>query len=194
MADFPLSPLPSSVSAPDVIDPMLRAVQDMGYEVRRTRHSRPRFRYTMDYLGKRTDEMRIIRNFLLQMRLGTLSFRWFHPTALDRQVLVNASSPILLTYIYQHGLFSGMWVYLQEPIGPDAALQNAWQVTVHSPQVLSLNGSTSLGSGNVTSRPFFPRAVARFSEDTWPSPAKLIGPEQDNAGAFNFSVVIEEVF
>jgi hypothetical protein len=138
--------------------------------------------------------MRIIRNFLLHMRLGVLSFRWFHPTALDTQVLVNASSPILLTYIYQHGLFSGMWVYLQDPIGPSAAIQNAWQVTVHSPQVVSLNGSTSLGSGNVTSRVFFPKAVARFSEDTWPSPAKLIGPESDNRGAFNMSVVVEEIF
>ena len=194
MPDFPLVPLPSSVSAPEVIDPMLTIGADQGYEVRRSRHSRPRFRYTMEYLGKRTDEMRVLRNFLMQQRLGTLSFRWFHPTALDAAVTVHPTSPIFLTYLYQHGLFSGMWVHLLLPVGPSPAIENAWQVTVHTPQVVSLNNSTSLGSGSVSSRVFLPRAVARFSEDTWASPVKLIGPEADNKGFFNLSVVVEEIF
>ena len=41
MPDFPTTPVPSSISAPEVIDPMLRFDADMGYEVRRARHSAP---------------------------------------------------------------------------------------------------------------------------------------------------------
>ena len=37
--------------------------------------------------------------------------------------------------------------HLSGPVGPSPALKNAWQVTVHNPQVVSLNSSTSLGSG-----------------------------------------------
>src|ERR1044072_1570936 len=91
MALFPNAPLPSSVSAPAVIDPMLIYQVDQGYSLRRPRTSRPRFRYTVDWLGKRTDDMHIIRTFLLSTRLGALSFSWQHPTASEAVAVTNTT-------------------------------------------------------------------------------------------------------
>lgn len=196
MPDFPYPPIPSHISAPEVIDPMLRMSVDQGYEVRRVRHSRPRFRYTVEWLGRTTNEMRSIRDFLMQQRLGTLSFRWFHLTARDTDVQVYPTTPITLVFPWGHGLFSGMWVYLTNPAGVNAALNGSvWQITRLSSSEVLLNGSTSLGGpGGCTAQVMLPRAVARFSEDTWQSPVKLIGPEEINHGYFNFQCIIEEVF
>ena len=97
MPDFPTVPVPSSISAPEVIDPMLSFGADMGYEVRRARHSRPRYRYTLEWLGKVTGDMRYIRDFLMQQRLGTLAFRWFHNTAKETGVLVHPTTPVTLS-------------------------------------------------------------------------------------------------
>ena len=117
MPDFPPLPLPSSISAPEVIDPMLSMRSDFGYEVRRTLHPRPRFRYTVEWLGKTTHEMRYIRDFLLFQRLGTLAFSWYHGTGWESNVTVHHTTPIFLTYPIAHGLTTGMWVYLSNPVG-----------------------------------------------------------------------------
>ena len=178
MTDFPLVPIPSSISAPEVIDPMIRSQMDQGYEVRRSLHSRPRFRYTLEWLGKRTDEMRYLRDFLMFQRLGTLPFRWFHGTAQETGVEVRATTPVILYFPYGHGMYTGMWIIVSGAVGVNAAINTAWQVTRADWQHVYLNGSTNMGVGTCTTGVFMPRAVARFNEDTWPSPVKLIGPER----------------
>lgn len=193
MVDFPLVPIPSSISAPEVIDPMIRQSYDQGYEVRRSLHVRPRFRYTIEWLGKRTDEMRFIRDFLMFQRLGTLPFRWFHGTALEDGVEIRATTPVILYYQYGHGLYTGMWVNISNATtGP--ALNSAWQVTRADWQHVVLNGSVSVGVGTCRTGVFMPRAVARFNEDTWASPVKLLGPERMYHGYWNWQLQIEEVF
>ena len=194
MPDFPTVPVPSSISAPEVIDPMLRQVQDMGYEVRRARHSRPRYRYTLEWLGKVTGDMRYIRDFLMQQRLGTLAFRWFHNTAKETGVLVHPTTPVTLSFPAGHGLYHGMWLVISDPVGVAAGIQGGWQIHYVDWLTVLLNGSTNQGNGTCSTQVFLPRAVARFSEDTWPSPVKLIGPEEMFRGYFSWSVVIEEVF
>ena len=194
MADFPLLPIPSHISSPEVIDPMLRSVMDQGYEVRRSLHSRPRWRYTVEWLGKQTNEMRAVRDFLMQMRLGTLPFRWFHSTAYETGVTVGSTTPIHLIFPLGHGLFSGMWINIQNAVGVSTAIHGVWQVTYIDRLVVILRGSTALGTGTCATNMVFPRAVARFNEDTWASPVKLIGPEQMTQGYWNYSVVIEEIF
>ena len=173
---------------------MLSMRSDFGYEVRRTLHPRPRFRYTLEWLGKTTHEMRYIRDFLLFQRLGTLAFSWYHGTGWESGVHVHHTTPIFLTYPIAHGLTTGMWVYLSNPVGVGVGLQPYYRVTRLSQTQLLLDGSTGLGEGTVQATVYFPRAVARFSEDTWPSPVKLIGPEAGFQGVWNFSCVIEEIF
>ena len=194
MPDFPMTPVPSSISAPEVIDPMLTTGTDFGYEVRRSRHSRPRYRYTMEWLGKYTVDMRYIRDFLMQQRLGVESFRWFHTTAKETGVTVHPTTPVTLSFPAGHGLYHGMWLHISAPVGLAPGIQGGWQILYVDWLTVLLNGSTNRGNGTCTTQVFLPRAVARFSEDTWQSPVKLIGPEEIYHGAFNFQVQIEEVF
>ena len=201
MVFFPATPLPSSVSAPAIIDPTLRYQVDQGYEVRRARTSRPRRRYQIDYLGKTTDEMHQIRDFILSMRLGVFPFQWLHPTAVD---LVNMSAnltPVLIYYYTYHGLVTGQWVGV---FGGPANANGLWQVTRLSNSTLTLNGSVGAGPAVINQANVFvylPNAVAIFDQDTWTSPTKLIGPEQTNnlagvfrAGVFSWTLLIEEIF
>ena len=194
MPDFPPAPVPSSISAPEVIDPMLSFQSDFGYEVRRVLHPRPRFRYTLEWLGKTTHEMRYIRDFLMFQRLGTLPFSWHHNTGQQSGVVVANTTPIVLTYPTTHGLVTGMHVYLFNAVGVGAGLQAVYRVTRLSQEQLLLDGSTAAGAGTVGATVYLPRAVARFPEGTMPSPVKLIGPENGIQGFWNFSLQIEEIF
>lgn len=194
MPQFPIAPVPSHVAAPEVIDPMLSFSVDQGYQVRRVLHSRPRFRYTVEWLGKRTDEMRVLRDFLLQQRLGTLTFSWYHPTGWESNCIVSNTTPIWLGYPTPHGLFTGMSVLLRNPVGP-VGLHSAFAtVTRVDATQLILNGTTAAGSGFIEATVLFQRAVARFTDNTWQGPVKLIGPESGTQGFWNISLQIEEVF
>lgn len=196
MAVFPTTVVPSMVSAPAIIDPKLSFRTDAGYEVRRAQTSRPRRRWTLEFLGKTTDEMRQIRDFLQQMRLGALDFGWFHPTQRD-PVLYIPSTPCILAW--RHALFSGQWVFVRDSPHPGLN-EHIWQVTYFDPITVTLNGTGAAGiSGVGWVYLYVPHAVGIFQEDTFPSPATLIGPEQvaygtQRSGYFNFTVTIEEVF
>jgi hypothetical protein len=170
VALYPNIPLPSSVSSPVVMDPMLEMVSDAGYSVRRALASRPRRSWTLEYLGKS-----------------------LHPTAFDVVPQTN-TNPTWLNY--QHGLFTGAWVNISS--GP-AGLIGQWQVTRVDSQYIILNGSAASGVGNVAVEDYVPNAIGRFSDNTWESPSKLIGPDQlgtagNRTGYFSFTVQIEEVF
>jgi hypothetical protein len=193
MALYPNIPVPSSVSSPVVMDPMLEMMSDAGYSVRRALASRPRRSWTLEYLGKNTGDVRIIRDFLQANRLGVVSCSWLHPTAFDVVPQTN-TNPTWLNY--QHGLFTGAWVNISS--GP-AGLIGQWQVTRVDSQYIILNGSAASGVGNVAVEDYVPNAIGRFSDNTWESPSKLIGPDQlgtagNRPGYFNFTVQIEEVF
>ena len=177
MPDFPHMPLPSTSQRQRSLIPCSLRAPTMGYEVRRARHSRPRYRYTMEWLGKSTGDMRYIRDFLMQQRLGTLAFRWFHCTAKETGVLVHPTTPVTLSFPAGHGLYHGMWLVYRYPVGVAAGIQGGWQIHYVDWLTVLLNGSTNQGNGTCTTQVFLPRAVARFSEDTWQSPVKLIGPE-----------------
>ena len=171
---------------------MLTTGTDAGYEVRRARHSRPRYRYTMEWLGKVTGDMRYIRDFLMQQRLGVFAFRWFHSTAKETGVIVHPTTPITLQFPAGHGLYNGMWLVVTNAVG--VTLGGGWQIIYVDWLHVLLNGSTSQGAGTCSTQVFLPRAVARFNEGTWESPVKLIGPEQMFRGYFNYSVIVEEIF
>lgn len=192
---YPLTPLPSSVSAPAYREEILRFAVDSGYELRRPRTSRPRRRFQLDYLGKTTAEMRLLRDFLLAHRLGALSFQFLHPTAYDN-VPVSNTTPIILTFT--HGLVTGQWINISS--SPTlSGLIGQWQITRVSATQLSLNGTSASGAGTVSVEVWLPNAVALFNQDTWESPAKLMGPEQlglgsGRQGVFSWSLAVEEVF
>ncbi|HEX6827134.1 MAG TPA: hypothetical protein VF077_12525 [Nitrospiraceae bacterium] len=197
MAFFPSTPTPSSISAPAIIDPMWRFEADAGIDIRRAKHSRPRRRYVLDYLGKTTTEMRTIRDFLQQQRLGVLAFQWFHSTAIELCTIDGTTTPAGV--YFEHGLVTGQWIGIIQ--GP--AVYNAfWQVTRFSHDALTLNGSAGNGSvANAFAFVYLPTAVGIFGQDFMASPDKLIGPEQwypagyvTRVGYWNFSVQIEEIF
>lgn len=193
MVLFPTNPVPSSVSAPAIIDEILRFQTDSSYEMRRSLHSRPRYRYTLDYLGMSTQQLRFMRDFIQVHRLGAMSVQFLHPTAFETLVAGN-STPVTLTYY--HGLVSGAWVNIG--FGP-AGLLGAWPITRLDNTTIALNGSVASGAATVTVAHYLPNAVVRFNGDVWESPAKLIGPERLGGagirpGFFSFQLVVEEVF
>ena len=73
-------------------------------------------------------------------------------------------------------------------------LGGGWQILYIDWLHVLLNGATSQGIGTCFTQVFLPRAVARFSEDTWESPVKPIRPEEMFRGYFNYNVQIEEIF
>lgn len=197
MAEFPFTPIPSAVSAPELIDVSLSYQVDQGYEVRRAKWSRPRRRWTLEYLGKSTDELRMIRDFLLQQRLGTLDFAWRHPTAIDPAV-IDPGPPV--TANWRHGLFTGMWILVG--LSPVPGVNNtAWQIDRVNEVAVVLRGAVPSGiQGPGIVQTYVPHARAVMSQDdTFASPTTLIGPEQIGQGArrsgyFSFAVQIEELF
>jgi hypothetical protein len=194
VALYPAIPVPSSTSAPAIIDPILSFQTDSGIETRRALHSRPLRRYTLEYLGKNTQEMRVIRDFLQACRFGAAeTIQWAHASAFDTVPFSN-TTPIILTYY--HGLVTGQWVNIGSPAG----LAGAWRITRLNSTEIALQGTSSGGgTGQCTVQQYLAHAVARFSDDTMPEPTKLIGPEGilitgNSTGFFNFSVSLEEVF
>lgn len=196
MALYPLTPVPSMVSAPEILDDMLSYRVDQGYEVRRAKYSRPRRRWSLEYLGKTTDEMRQIRDFLQQHRLGALDFTWQHPTAFDTALFVPATPQ---SVFWRHALFTGQWIVVYSSPNP-TLVGGAFQVTYIDPITVTLNGTVASGDAGVGEvGVVVPHAVGRFQEGTMASPTTLIGPEQVPYGArrsgyFSFSVQIEETF
>lgn len=197
MPTFPTTVTPSSVSAPEVLDPMWTYEADAGYQQRRTRHSRPLRQWTLDFLGKTTDEMRQIRDFVQQQRVGVTEFGWFHPTAID-YVTVSPTTPV--TVQWRHGLFTGQSVVMRST--PNTSINEAaWVITRIDEITVTLNGSVAggvTGVGQVFL--YVPRAVVvATQEGSFASPTKLIGPEQipygtQRGGIFSFTVTIREVF
>ena len=194
MALYPLTPKPSSVSAPAWIDPALSFVSDSGYESRRVLHSRPRRRFVLEYLGATTQQRREIRDFLLWHRFGNgevISFA--HPTAFDT---VPSTATVPVTLNYAHELVTGQSVGISFPAGP---LQGTWRITRLGTTDIALDGSTTGGGVNVVVYNYLPNVVARFSEDTMEAPGTIIGPDQigtagGRVGYWNFQVTLEEVF
>lgn len=198
MPDYPQTPVPSSVSAPEYIDEILRFSTDSGYEVRRAKHSRPRRRFVLDYLGKSTSEMHTIRDFFGTLRFGLLPFSWWHPTAIEDVVFLN-TTPIIISFNGAHGLMTGSMLGIFTSPGGNARNGFYSISRVNSIQV-SLNGSAAGGAGVGSARVYLPNAVGVFSEDTMAAPVKLGGPETTTRqgamldGYWNFSVTIEEIF
>jgi hypothetical protein len=177
---------------------MLSFVSDGGYQVRRALASRPRRRYTLEYLGKNVQEMHYLRDFLMFHRNGITPFSFIHMTAYDIVSPTN-TTPVWLQY--QHGLVTGQWVNISA--GP-SSLVGQWQVTRIDSINLVLNGSVAAGLTPVNVEVYLPNAVARFNDNTWESPAKIVGTERlggaraDSIGAlpgfFSWSISVEEVF
>lgn len=172
---------------------MLENKSDGGYSQRRALASRPLQRYTLEYLGRPTQELRYLRDFLLFHGLGVTPFSWLHPTSYDFVPATN-TTPVWLQY--QHGLVTGNMVNISA--GPGTLL-GQWTVTRIDSINLVLNGSVAAGSVNVAVETWLPFAIARFNENTWESPTKLIGPERlgtsgNRPGFFSWTVQIEEVF
>jgi hypothetical protein len=173
---------------------MLEFVSDGLYSVRRALASRPRRRYTLEYLGLSTFNYWIIRDFIQANRNGVLPFSWVHPTAWAVVPATN-TTPVWLQYL--HGMVTGQWVNIGS--GP-AGLLGTWQVTRVDNSNLILNGSVASGAGvTVSVAVYLPYAIARFNENQWESPVKLIGPEQlalagRREGFFNAAIQIEEIF
>jgi len=142
--------------------------------------------------------MHYLRDFLMFHRLGVTPFQWVHMTAYDVVPATN-TTPVWLQY--QHGLISGQWVNISA--GP-ASLVGQWQITRVDSINLILNGSSAAGGGTVNVEVYLPNAVARFSENTWESPTKLVGTERLGGtraesigalpGVFSWSLQIEEIF
>jgi hypothetical protein len=194
MPDFPQvsSATHIDVSAPEIIDEMWAFQTDQSHIVRRAKHSRPRRRYTVEYKGAPTADMRIVRDFVLNGRHWINSFSWWHPTALE-PVTFTDSTPIVLHFSITHALIDGQYVgVFQSPNGN--ARNGFYQITRGGTGTILLNGSTAGGAGPGAIRVYLPNAIVVRAQDTWPSETKLIGPEAGSQGYWNLVVQIEELF
>lgn len=189
---YPLVPLASAVSAPAVVDPVLTFSADAGYLVRRARTSRPRRRYTMEYLGLTTADLRLLRDFVVVIRGGATTFSWTHPTATE-QVTIGNTTPVTATFAITHALMTGDWLWVDSASGVTVPI-GAYQVTRVTSTQVTLNGTTAAGAGTMMSRMHLANAMLLLAEDTFPEPVKLIGPEAAGTGRFNVTTVIQEVF
>lgn len=191
---WPSLPVPASVSAPAYVDPRLTFQTDSGYAVRRPRTSRPRRRYALSYLGRRTDELRALTDVVLMARLGAFPIGFVHPTASDT-VTMHDLTPIWLTYTSAHGLFTGFWIWLVSATPPTALDGQGFRVTRQNATQVTLDGTVSQGANRpALIRPYLPYATLVLPDETWPEPMKLLGPEQGTAGRFNLNVVLQEEF
>jgi hypothetical protein len=196
MANYPNNPVPSMVSGAEIIDPVWAYSVDQGYEVRRAKHSRPRHRWTLEYRGLKTQDMRQIRDFVHFARLSQLDFAWQHPTAQDL-VLISPTTPV--TMGGYHGLATGQWVIIYG--SPNPSLNNqAWQVTRYDVLNCFLNNTTAAGiAGNANMQLYVPHMKIVAAEDTFPAPVTHRGPEQVRAdvaypGYYAYTVTLEELF
>lgn len=190
MSVFPFSPTPSMISAPIYVDEMHQFITDSSTPIRRAKHSRPRRRYQIEWLGRTTVEMRTIRGFLVQQRLGALSFEWLHLLSLESATYAS-TTPIIVTL--PHMYLTGQWVGLN--YATNAALNLLWQVTRISATQFSLNGSTASGAGTAYVFAYLPQVYALFADDTFDAPVQLIGPDSADATyrQWNWSIQIEEL-
>lgn len=193
-----LTPVPSHVSSPEVIDPVHQFTSDAGYSVRRSKASRPRRRWTLDYLGRTSEEVRTFRDFFQRKRLSAFDLSFIHPTAVD-VVTVRNTTPVQV--IGAHGMVAGQWVFMTAT--PNSSLNGGFfQVTPFAYNGLSLTGTTGAGIEGVgLMQVYVPHAIGVFREDTWALPTTLVGPDQlayapggFRAGYYSFSVTIEEIF
>src|SRR5262245_38338007 len=196
MALFPQSPVPSEVHPPEIIDPAATFDTDFGYRISRPRSSRPRRRFTLDYLGMSTAERRTILNFLYFVRLQANDMQWF--SSVIEVATFQPTTPVQVLLV--HGMVTGMSVGVSNC--PNPSLNGGvFQITVTSVSSFTLNGTTAAGiqaTGNVAV--YLPHARAVMSDDTYPSPTTLIGPDrvmysgEQYRGYHSFSVTVEELF
>lgn len=197
MAEYLWDPRPSVVHVAEIIDPSWSYQVDSGYEVRRSKHSRPRHRWTLEYLGLDVGHLRVLRDFIQFARLSAMDIQWRHPTAMDK-LLCSPTTPV--TIGGYHGMVTGQWMIIFS--SPNPSLNNqAWQVTRYDGLNVFLNGSHAEGiAGLCDAQLYVPHAkIVSSSEGTFPAPATLIGPEQfryDGArsGYYSMTVQIEETF
>ena len=190
---WPITPRPASISAPAYLDPRLTFRSDSGHLIQRPRLSRPRRRYTVSYLGLRTDQLRFLSDWLLSIRFGGLSFGFIHSTAEDTVTMHNLT-PIWLTFAAPHALLTGFWIWLSRATPVTALDWQGFRVTRQNATQVSLDGTVSQGPDRTAYvAAYLPWATCLWPEDTTPEPVKLIGPEQGTLGRFNQTFTIEEL-
>ena len=194
MVAFPSTPIPASVHAPVILDPVLRFSTDAGYETRRSRWPHSLRQYLLEYKGLTTPQMRALRAFLqTTVRGAALSFTWTHPTAAE-VVTADNGSPVTLTFgsSGHPGVQSGEWLFCA---GINGTVNGAHQVASVTSTTVTLLGVNGGGGGTGTAAVYLPVAGAMLGkEDVIPEPVKLIGPEKNALGIWNWSLSIEERF
>lgn len=195
MAVYPVIPKPNIVSAPALIDPLVRFTSDAGYEVRRSRTSRPRRQYTMTYIAKHSGELHTIVDFVQQHRNGAVDFSWIHPTAQDL-VTLHDITPVWLSYTTPHGLHTGASLVIFNTEPASALEGNAYVVTRQNALQVSLNGTTAPGGGDRSAAValYLVHTSFTFPEDVWPEPTPIIGHEQGTLGRWSLTVTVREEF
>lgn len=190
---WPVTPVPYHVSAPGVLDPVLRMDTDQGYSVRRSRFSRRRRLYQVSYLGT-ADEIMILLDFIEgTIRGGALSFSWIYPYG-QMIASISSATPNLLTTSYRHGLQTGDQVNIAGTVSHNGI----FTVTVTGVTTATLTG-TAGGSaeGAVGTVAFYlPFASLQLDGDTLPPPEVEhdFGPFRDNDSLTRLTVTIKQEF
>ena len=194
MALYPLTPYPSSISVATIHDPLYRFESDFGYEVRRSRYPRPLRRYQLDYLGLTTAEMRVLRDFIITLRLGLLTHQWHPVLAPYDTVAITATTPVTLTFPGTHDYQVGQYLLVWLSTVP--GLDGVWRISARNAVQVLLENTVGVAGGTCEVRPYLPQCVVEMPEDTWDAPVKLIGPESlsSTRGRFSLTIFIREIF
>jgi hypothetical protein len=195
MALYPYSPIPANTSVSTITDPPYIFESDFGYRVVRTRYPRPLRRFQLEYLGITTQEMRVLREFLIRHRLSVTPFAYNPYLVYDRALIAN-TTPIILTMVdsqsimQTHEFVTGQWVLLWNSTVPGLD-GTGHRVTVPNANQLILDGTVAQGTGFTDVRIYLPRATGVFEDGVMPSPAKLLGPESTYTERAKFSMTVQ---
>jgi hypothetical protein len=200
MAIYPYTPIPASTSMATVLDPPYEYLSDAGYRVARTRYPRPLRRFQLEYLGLVTEEVRVVREFLIRHRLSVTPFA-YNPYVVYDRALISNTTPVVLTMTDQYGGFpthefvTGHYVLLWGATVPSLDGQ-AYRITRLNVNQLALDGTIASGAGITDVRLYIPRATGTFDEGVLPAAVKLLGPESTylNRAKWNMTVTISEQF
>lgn len=193
MPTWPAAPIPHHVSAPGIIDPVLRFSVDQGYEVRRSRWSRSRRLYQVTYLGTANDILTLFDFLEREIRGGSLSFSWAYPFGQKIQS-INTDVPNHLQTQWIHGLQSGDFVSIAGTVAHNAVYQ-VQRISFTGLNLLGTSGGTAEGTGG-TLAPYFPFMSLQLEGDILPPPevAHDFGAFRDNDSLTRVSFTFREEF
>lgn len=194
MVDWPTSPVPSSVSPAQLVDPAREFSADQGYTITRSKYSRGTRRYVVTYVGLRGHNLHVLQDFVRRVARGRANTFGFTMPFGHAVLFASNTTPIAVQTQYANGIQTYDWVTITGVLG-NAAANGTFQCTRVDGNNFAINGTigsgTYTGGGLVFVRIPVMRLVVPETGEV-PAVEKLFGPVRDDRGLYQWSFLMEE--